>query len=164
MTRLILAWLHLLALGIGLGAIWVRARTLGRTRDGAALDSGTLRRAFVADGWWGGAAALWIGTGLWRLLAGTEKTTAYYLRNDVFLLKMTLLLIILALELWPMVTLVRWRRLAGADASRAANRPDLSSYSARARHIATISYLQAALVAAMVLAAVSMARGYGARG
>ena len=36
-------------------------------------------------------AALWIGTGLWRLLAGTEKPTAYYLSIHVFYGKMALL-------------------------------------------------------------------------
>ena len=149
MLRLVLAAVHLIALGIGLGAVWARGRALG-----AAHEQGALRRAFAADGWWGVAALLWIGSGLWRLLAGTEKATAYYTHNHVFWAKMGLLVVILILEIWPMLTLIRWRRrskssVAGAD-------------SATARAIARISYVQAVLVLAMVAAAVSMARGYGA--
>src|SRR6266511_1832568 len=51
--RWLLAALHLLALGIGLGAVWARGRAL---RD--ALDASGLRRAFHADAWWGIAAVL----------------------------------------------------------------------------------------------------------
>src|SRR5205085_3424699 len=90
--------------GIGLGAVLSRARALG-----GALDAGALRRAFAADSWWGAAALLWISTGLWRLVAGTEKDTAYYMQNHAFFAKMGALGILLLLEIWPMVTLIRWR-------------------------------------------------------
>src|SRR5690606_27007787 len=104
MLRIALAFVHLLALGIGLGAVWVRARALRGTPDHAAIQ-----QAMAADGWWGAAAALWIGSGLWRLLDGTEKATEFYLANHVFLAKMGGLLLILVLEIFPIVTLVRWR-------------------------------------------------------
>lgn len=152
MLRPLLAILHLLALGIGLGAVWARARALGER-----LDRASLRRVFAADGWWGLAAVLWIGTGLWRLLAGTEKATSYYLANEVFRAKMGFLAAILLLELWPALTLVRWRRKAAR--SGASWTPDSST----AARIRAISYLEALLVVAMVCAAVLMARGYGAR-
>ena len=71
MLRLLLAALHLIALGIGLGAVWARGNALNRPLDRAAMV-----RAFHADTWWGIAAVLWISTGLWRLLAGTEKATS----------------------------------------------------------------------------------------
>ncbi|HEX2779845.1 MAG TPA: hypothetical protein VHM30_10120, partial [Gemmatimonadaceae bacterium] len=71
MLRLALAAVHLLALGIGMGAVWARARALA-----ASHEQGALRRAFAADAWWGIAALLWIGSGSWRLLAGTEKATS----------------------------------------------------------------------------------------
>lgn len=151
MLRIILAFLHLSALGIGLGAVWTRARSLAERP----LGPGAVRRAFVADTWWGIAAALWIATGLWRLLASTEKPTDYYLHNHVFFAKMGFLAVVLALEVWPMVTLIRWRagaRRAGADW--------LPDEKAGAR-IRAISYAEAALVLAMVAAAVMMARGYG---
>ena len=79
MLRITLAILHLVALGIGLGAVWARARALGERP----LDRHSARRAFAADAWWGIAAVLWISTGLWRWLAGTEKATEYYLSSRV---------------------------------------------------------------------------------
>ena len=152
MLRPLLAILHLLALGIGLGAVWARARSLGER-----LDRASLRRVFAADGWWGLAAVLWIGTGLWRLLAGTEKATSYYLANEAFRAKMGFLAAILLLEIWPALTLMRWRRKAAR--SGASWTPDSST----AARIRAISYLEALLVIAMVCAAALMARGYGAR-
>lgn len=151
MLRLLLAALHLIALGIGLGAVWARARAL-RERP---LVNESAHRAFAADTWWGVAAGLWIATGIWRLVAGTEKATTYYLHNHVFFAKMGFLVIILALEVWPMLTLIRWR-VAAARGGRAWQ-PVLSI----ANRIAAISYLEAVLVSAMVVAAVMVARGYG---
>jgi putative membrane protein len=146
--RWVLATAHLLALGIGLGAVWVRGRTLRST-----LDERELRRVFTADAWWGGAAALWIASGVWRLLAGMEKSTDYYLQNHIFLGKMGLLLGILVLEVWPIVALTRWRR--GVAAGRSV---DLRAAPA----LSIISYVQAGLVVLMVFAATAMARGIGA--
>ena len=59
--RWLLAAFHLLALGVGLGAVWARGRALR-----GALDTPSLRRVFYADTWWGVAAFLWIGTGVLR--------------------------------------------------------------------------------------------------
>lgn len=153
MLRLILATVHLLALGIGLGAVWARARALG-----GSLDAAALRRAFAADGWWGIAAMLWIASGLWRLLAGTEKATSYYMHNRLFFTKMGLFILVLVLEAWPMATLIRWRVAAGrTTATRSPANPVAASW------ISMISYVEAALVALIVLTAVAMARGYGVR-
>jgi putative membrane protein len=63
---------------------------------------------------------------------------------------------VLLLELWPALTLVRWRRKAAR--SGASWTPDSSS----AARVRSISYLEAVLVIAMVCAAALMARGYGA--
>jgi putative membrane protein len=145
--RWLLASLHLLALGIGLAAVWLRAWTLR-----APLDRDNLRRVFLADTFWAVAAVIWIVTGLLRAFAGFEKGTTYYLQNDAFLLKMALLGLILVLEVWPMVTLIRWRIAMGRGAS-----PRTTAASA----IARISWVQTALVILMVLAATAMARGYG---
>jgi len=149
--RLLLAWLHLLALGFGLAAVWTRGASLWSLTDDRAVP-----RAFAADAAWGFATVLWVVTGLWRLVAGTEKATSYYMHNAVFFLKMGLLVVILALEVWPMLTLIRWR------AARANGTLDLAAHVSTARRIAVISWIEAVLVAAMVLAAVAMARGYGA--
>ena len=152
MLRITLAILHLVALGIGLGAVWARARALGQSP----LDRHAARRAFAADGWWGVAAVLWIVTGLWRLLAGTEKATAYYLSNHAFMAKLGFFAAILLVELWPALTLIRWRRAAARGGA------SWTPHAPSAARIRVISYLEAALVIAMVCAAVLMARGYGA--
>ena len=52
MLRWLLAALHLTALGIGLGAVWVRAGPLR-----GPLDPAGLRRIFAADSWWALAGA-----------------------------------------------------------------------------------------------------------
>jgi len=72
----ILRWLfaatHLVALGIGLGAVWARKGALQ-----GALDPDGVRRALAADMWWAVATLLWVTTGLVRAFAGLEKSTAY---------------------------------------------------------------------------------------
>jgi len=146
-TRLLLAGLHLLGLGIGLGAVWARGRALT-----SRLDAVGLRSVFLADNFWGLAAGLWLGTGLWRLLAGLEKDTAYYFHNHIFLGKMALFVIILALEIWPMITLIGWRRRVARG-----EQPDTSA----APLLARISFAQAWIVVVMVFLAAAMARGYG---
>ncbi len=147
LLRWLFAALHLLGLGIGLGAVWARARALR-----GPLDVTGLRRVFYADGWWGVAAAIWIGTGLVRVIGGLEKGMEYYLRSHVFWGKMALLLAILVLEVPPMMAFIRWRvQVARGEL------PD----TALAERFARISYVQAALVLLMVLAATAMARGIG---
>jgi putative membrane protein len=146
-TPWLLAGFHLLALGIGLGAVWARGRALT-----SPLDLAGLRRVFLSDTLWGLAAFLWISTGLWRLLAGVEKDTAYYFHNHLFLGKMGLFAIMLILEIWPIRTLVRWRRNVSAG-----QQPDTTT----APLLARISFAQAGLVLLMVFLAAGMARGYG---
>jgi putative membrane protein len=127
--------------------VWARGRALTSRLDGAGL-----RAVFVADNFWGLAAVLWLSTGLWRLLAGQEKDTTYYFHNHMFLGKMALFAVILALEIWPMLTLIGWRRsLARGE------QPDTRA----APVLARISFAQAGIVAVMVFLAAAMARGYG---
>jgi putative membrane protein len=145
--RWIFAWVHLLGLGIGLGAVWVRASALRGT-----LDTPGLKRVFVADTWWGIAAIIWIGSGLVRLFGSLEKGTSYYVHNTFFWIKMALLIVILLIEIMPMVTLIRWRIDVGKGAQ-----PDTRI----ARRLASISTVEAGLVVLMVLCATAMARGFG---
>ena len=153
MLRISLAVLHLLALGIGLGAVYSRARSANKLGESPEL----LKRVFAADSWWALAAGLWIATGLWRAFGGMEKASSYYWTNHVFYAKMALLGLIFALEIWPMMTLVRWR------AASQRGPIDTSELTAKGRKIARISDVQLLLVIAMVIAAVMMARGYGSR-
>ena len=147
--RWVLATVHLLALGIGLGAVYVRGRALG-----GRMDADKVRTALSADAWWGLAAILWVGSGLWRLFGSAEKDTAYYMGNHVFWTKMFLFLGVLAMEIRPMLTLSRWRR------ELARGIPPNTSSAAR---ISRLSYGEAGLIVLMVLAATAMARGIGGR-
>ena len=150
MMRVAFAALHLLALGIGLGAVWARARGL---RGPSPLDAASLRRVFYTDSLWGVSAIVWIATGLARVFASMEKSTAYYMQNSLFWTKMTLLALILVLEIRPMLTFIRWRaQLAKGET------PDTTS----AGSLATTSTVQALIVITMVFVAAAMARGFGA--
>jgi putative membrane protein len=149
MLRWFLASIHLIALGIGLGAVWVRGRASRRFWAGSLDD---LHRVFAADTAWGVSALLWISTGLLRAFGGIEKGTNYYLHNHYFLMKMGLLVVVLVLEIWPMMTIIRWR-LQVRRGETVNGRPGET--------IGRISFVQAVLVLMMVFAATAMARGYG---
>ncbi|MFL5618851.1 MAG: DUF2214 family protein, partial [Gemmatimonadaceae bacterium] len=148
---LVLAWLHLLALTVGLGGVWARARALDDSLRNPE-DPRAIRRALVGNGWWALGVVVWLATGLWRLFAGTEKPPSYYVGSGAFAVKMALFLVVVALEIWPTTVLLRWRRKTSEPDPRDAGRIEI------------ISYVQCALVAGMVLAAVTMARGFSARG
>jgi putative membrane protein len=150
MLRLVLAWLHLLALAVGPAAVWGRARAL-RTWLGDLTDHRALQRAFTADSWWGIAAVVWLATGLWRLLASTEKSASYYLTNHVFYGKMIMFVTVLAIEISPMITLIKWRTKKGQPNPRDAHRIEVASY------------VECAIVLVIVLFAVALARGFGSR-
>jgi putative membrane protein len=145
----IVSALHLLALAIGLPSAFLRGRALkGR------LDPDGLRRLFAADTVWGLAAALWLVTGLLRAFAGLEKGTAFYLGSWLFLLKMGLFVLVVVLEVWPMVTFIRWR-----GALRRGGSPDTSA----ARALYHVNHLEMLVVVVMVFVASFMARGFGMR-
>lgn len=145
LLRWLIASLHLLALPIGLGAVWMRSRAL-RAVHGA----GDLPRVFTADTVWGIAAVLWLGTGLMRVFMTLEKSSSYYLHNRVFYAKMGLFLLILLLEIRPMLTLARWR-----IAVRRGTSIDTSSSLSLAR----IGQVEVALVILIVFVATALARG-----
>jgi putative membrane protein len=145
----IVSALHVLALALGLPAVFLRGRALK-----GPLDRDGLGRLFAADAVWGIAALLWLVTGLLRAFAGLEKGTAFYIGSWLFLLKMLLFVLIVALELWPMVTLMRWRavvRRGGAVDTRAA------------RALYHVNHVELALVVVIVFVASFMARGFGLR-
>jgi len=141
--------LHLLALGIGLPSVFLRGRALrGR------LDADGLRRLFAADTVWGIVAALWLVTGVLRAFAGLEKGTAFYLGSWLFLVKMGLFVLVVVLEVWPMLTFIRWR-----GALRRGGAPDVSA----ARALYGVNHVEMVIVVVMVFVASFMARGFGLR-
>lgn len=143
--RYILATLHLLTLGIGVASIWGRSRALRRLKDASGLND-----VFMADNVWGIAAILWIGTGVWRAFGGVEKGTEYYINNTAFQAKMGFFFLLILLELWPMITLVRWRirKAKGLDIDL---RP--------APLMTKLSYAELCLLIPVVAMAAAMARG-----
>jgi putative membrane protein len=92
-------------------------------------------------------------------MGGFEKAPSYYWSNHVFYAKMGFLVVILLLEIWPMSTLIRWR--IAARRTPAVVSP---AHVATGRRLARVSDVQTLLILCMVVAAVMMARGYGARG
>jgi putative membrane protein len=147
MIAAVVSSLHVLALAIGLPAVFLRGRALkGR------LDDDGLRRVLAADNAWGLAAGLWIVTGLLRAFGGLEKGTEFYLRSPLFWVKMALFAVILLLEIRPMVTLIRWRFRLGRGET-------VDSSAALALY--TLNHIELALVVVMVFVASLMARGIG---
>jgi putative membrane protein len=143
--KYILATLHLLALAVGIAAVYARWQALRRLGHG-----GAVQQVFEADNWYGVAALLWVGTGLWRAFGGVEKGTEHYLESHWFIGKMGLFLLVLLLELLPMVTLVRWRM---------ARMRHQALNTARAPLLARLSLAQVPLLLLMVFMATALARG-----
>ena len=146
-TAALLSALHVLALAIGLPAIYARTRALK-----GPLEAEGLRRVFAADSWWGIAALLWIATGPFRAFGPFEKGAPFYLGTWLFHLKLTLFVLIFALEIMPMVGLIRWRM-----ALKRGESPDVS----RAPLYRMLSHVEMALVVVIALVAAFMARGFG---
>jgi putative membrane protein len=149
-ARASLSALHVLALALGFGAVFARGLRLRDLRR-AAADAEVLRRLFQADNLWGIAAVLWIATGLARAFGHLEKQPDFYLRNGFFWVKMALFALILALEIRPMVTFIRWRvaRSRGADPVGGANLDALIA----------LNNAEVAIVALIPFVAALMARG-----
>src|SRR5262245_5892815 len=146
MRAAIFSALHLLPLGIGLGSVWMRGRAL-RAAD---FDRAAIKRVLAADNFWGLAALLWVATGMTRVVGALDKSVDFYLYNGFFRVKMGLFVILVALEIWPMTTFIRWRISARRGAS-----PDTS----RAATLARVNDLEVVLVVAIVFVAAMMARG-----
>lgn len=138
--------LHLLSLGVGLPAVFLRGlhlRDLARGRD-------ALRSVLRADDAWGLAALGWLGTGLTRLFLELDKGLDFYLYNGFFWVKMGLFGAIFLLELRPMATFIRWRLCR-----RRGEPLDLAGVPALVR----LNDLELALLLPIPFAASLMARG-----
>jgi putative membrane protein len=149
MSSAIVSALHVLALAIGLPSVFIRGRALR-----GSLDAEHLGRVLRADTLWGVAALLWIATGLLRAFGGLEKGTPFYVHSALFWVKLTLFAVILALEVWPMATFIRWR----IQRSRG-QAPDTS----RVRALYVINHIEMTLIVVIVFIASFMARGFGLR-
>jgi putative membrane protein len=139
--------LHVLSLGIGLGAVFARGRALRTVARGGLQAIPSVLRA---DGFWGLAAVLWVATGATRLFGELDKGLDFYLYNGFFWLKMGLFATILVLEVTPMLTLIRWRVAIGKGAPIDTRRAGL---------LANLNAIEIALVVLIPFAAAAMARG-----
>ena len=105
MLAAIMSGLHVLALGIGLGAVYARGRALRAVAGG----SGSAQSVLTADNFWGAAAGVWVASGLARLFGQLDRGLDFYVYNVFFWLKMALFASVLVLEITPMVAFLRWR-------------------------------------------------------
>src|SRR5688572_19974596 len=142
---------HLLGLGVGLGAVFVRGLALRRLASG---DRAAWKTVSNADGFWGLAALLLIPAGLVRAFGGLEKGTDYYMNNPVFIAKLVVVGALMCLEMWPMITLIRWR---------VQEKKGVALNFSQAPAFATISFVQSAAIVVVVVLASLMAHGIGMR-
>ena len=143
--KFLFAALHLLALAIGIAAVYGRWRALRRVKSTVDLPD-----VFHADNWYGIAVLIWLATGLMRAFGGMEKGTDYYLGSHWFLGKMGLFVIVFLLEIYPMITLIRWRR-----SLKKGGLVELGLVPALAR----LTLIELPLLIVMVFMAAAMARG-----
>src|SRR6185295_16938307 len=147
MLSAVVSSLHVLALAIGLPAVFLRGRALKRP-----LDADGLRRLLAADNVWGIAALLWVVTGLLRAFAGLEKGADFYLHSPLFWIKMALFLLVLLLEIRPMITFIRWRiKLGRGEIVDTSVAPALYIH----------NHIELVIVVMIVFVASLMARGIG---
>lgn len=139
--------LHVLGIGIALGAIFSRGLALRALATG---DSRAVRRVLFADNFWGISALILVVTGLTRLFGKLDKQPDFYFYNGFFWTKMGLFLMVLTLEIAPMAALMRWR-----FALREGGAPDTS----RSARLIRINDAQTALVIAIPFVAAATARG-----
>lgn len=140
---------HVLSVATALAAVFLRGRALRRP-----LDAAGFRLLFAADNAWGLAALALIVTGLLRAFGGLEKGTAFYVGSALFWTKLGLFGLVFALEVWPMVTFLRWRRQLGRGQA-----PDTRTLPALWR----LNHVELVLAVATVFVASFMARGFGLR-
>lgn len=142
---------HVLAVAASFVGIVGRARACGDVVDRGSVG---LPAVFAADNIWGLSALALAASGLTRALGGLEKGWFFYTHSGAFFLKMGLLALVLLLELWPMITLIRWRVVRG----RGGSVEEVVVVKAAAT-IGRISRVQLAVTAVLVTVAALMARG-----
>lgn len=143
MSLVLINYAHFLGLG-GLFAALAAELALYRPRVGGEVA----RRLARIDALYGLSALTALGTGLLKVFAG-DKPAAYFGANPLFHVKVTLFVVVLLLSIYPTVQFIR-RRGAAVDAE--------VTYPAS---IGVLLRIQLALLLAMPLLAVLMARGYG---
>lgn len=144
---ILISFLHFLALLIGSAGIVVRIFGLKENLE----RSNNLEKIYFGDNLWGLAALVWIVTGLVRVFGDFDKGSQYYLTSHWFYLKMSLFALIFVLEIYPMITLIKWRMR---------NKQDLIPNDlAKLRVMYKLSLIELSVLVFIPLCATIMARG-----
>ncbi|MDM0074913.1 DUF2214 family protein [Variovorax sp. J2P1-59] len=147
----ILAYLHLLAI-LTMVVFIASEAALCRVEW---LNAAVIERLAKVDLVYGIAAIAVLATGVARTWWGV-KGTAWYWTNPLLHVKLTLFIIVGVISIFPTLTYFRWRKALRSSGSLPAE--------AEIRKTRKLVMIQAHLIALIPLAAVFLARGFGARG
>ena len=146
----ILAYLHLLAI-LTMVVFIASEAALCRVEW---LNPAVVERLAKVDMVYGIAAIAVLATGVARTWWGI-KGTAWYWTNPLLHLKLTLFIIVGVISIFPTLTYSRWRKALRSSGSLPAE--------AEIRKTRKLVMIQAHVIAVIPLAAVFLARGFGAR-
>jgi putative membrane protein len=118
------------------------------------LNAAVVERLAKVDMVYGIAAIAVLATGVARTWWGI-KGTAWYWTNPLLHLKLTLFIIVGVISIFPTLTYSRWRKALRSSGSLPAE--------AEIRKTRKLVMIQAHVIAVIPLAAVFLARGFGAR-
>lgn len=143
-----LAALHYIALAVGFAGVLYRGRQMKNILNGSVK---TTKDLLLADNLWGVAALLWVVTGFMRVFGTYEKGPQFYLESHWFYLKMVLFFGVVILELYPMITFIKWRIAKKTEAN--------SSDFSKLHRLAKINTIETTVVLLIPFVATIMARG-----
>jgi len=146
----ILAYLHLLAI-LTMVVFIASEAALCRVEW---LNPAVVERLAKVDMVYGIAAIAVLATGVARTWWGI-KGTAWYWTNPLLHLKLTLFIIVGVISIFPTLTYSRWRKALRSSGSLPAE--------SEIRKTRKLVMIQAHVIAVIPLAAVFLARGFGAR-
>jgi putative membrane protein len=109
MTDLLLAIAHHFLV---FSLVGILAAELSLCRPGA--SGGVISRLAKIDGSYGAVASLIIVVGICRVIYGV-KGAQYYLHNPWFWGKMTAIVIVALLSIFPTIEILRWRKAVGTE-------------------------------------------------
>lgn len=148
MTAAVFAFLHHAAAFLVFGALFAELSMVK-----GELSPTTARSLLRVDAIYGISAGVLVAVGLVRVYF-TEKGAAYYLHSATFIAKIVLFVVIGLISIYPTRRFMAWRREL-----REGRAPSLDD--AGRATIRRIVHLELALLLAVILCAVLMARGIG---
>ncbi|MDQ2766939.1 MAG: DUF2214 family protein [Gemmatimonadota bacterium] len=144
MTDLILAITHHFLI---FALVGILAAELALCRPG--VNGAALTRLAKVDGSYGSVALLIIVVGICRVIYGL-KGAQYYLHNPWFWGKMSAIVIVALLSIFPTIAILRWRKAAGTEPGFAP--PERSIMRVRQYLMAELGFLAVVLVCAATMA------------